>query len=453
MAAVHVPPAWQSFRAAGAQSAGAPLVGAPTIVSRADHPISRRRIDPDALKVLYRLRKFNHTAYLVGGGVRDLLLDRRPKDFDVGTSAHPHEVKRLFRNCWIIGRRFRLAHVRFGDKTIEVATFRRQVPADAPPASRADGGAPGRPADDASPGAGGERRARRPVRRDNTFGTPEEDAFRRDFTINGLFYDIETFAIIDYVGGMADLRRRLIRCIGDPDERFVEDPVRMLRAVAFAARLDFRLEAPVREGIARQRAQIGNASPARLIEEIYKLLRSGAAARIFRRLSRTGLLRHLAPEVNRPRSTGLWRSLEALDAYRAGFEARPDTLSNAILLGSLVAPVQEIDPTATRRGSRGTPPRVSLGDLPVARRDVEHLRQVLALQPLLKDPALPPRRIRGILGRASLPDALTWLEIHGGAPDTLARWRDLAAHGVQAPRRGRRRRGRRRRPRRAPAPE
>lgn len=453
MAAVHVPPAWQTFRVAGAHCAGAPLVGAPTIVSRADHSISRRRIDPDALKVLYRLRKFNHTAYLVGGGVRDLLLDRRPKDFDVGTSAHPHEVKRLFRNCWIIGRRFRLAHVRFGAKTIEVATFRRQVPADAPAASRADGGAPGPPADAASPGAGGERRARRPVRRDNTFGTPEEDAFRRDFTINGLFYDIDTFAVIDYVGGMADLRRRLIRCIGDPDERFVEDPVRMLRAIAFAARLDFRLEAPVREGIARQRAQIRNASPARLIEEVYKLLRSGAAARIFRRLSRTGLLRHLAPEVNRPRSAALWRSLEALDAYRARFDAAPDALSNAILLGSLVAPVQELAPAAHRRGPRGTQPRVSLGDLPLARRDVEHLRQALALQPLLADPALPPRRIRGIIERASLPDALTWLEIHGGDPDALARWRDLAAHGAQAPRRGRRRRGRRRRPRRAPAAE
>ena len=423
---------------------------APTVISRADHAISRQRIDPDALKVLYRLRKFNHTAYLVGGGVRDLLLDRRPKDFDIGTSAHPHEVKRIFRNCWIIGRRFRLAHVKFGSKTIEVATFRRQVPADAAPAHAA---ASREPEPDAPPAVTrGRRRARPPIRRDNTFGTPEEDAFRRDFTINGLFYDIDTFAVIDYVGGMADLRRRLIRCIGDPDERFVEDPVRMLRAVAFAARLDFRLHGPVREGIARQRAEIRNASPARLVEELYKLLRSGVAARIFKRLSRTGLLRHIAPEVNRPRSTALWRSLEALDAYRARFDAAPDALSNAILLGCLVAPVQEIDLTPPRRDPRGTSPRVSLGDLPVARRDVEHLRQVLSLQPLLRDPGLPPRRIRGILARASLPDALTWLEIHGEDPDTLARWQDLTAHGVQAPRRRRRRRGRRR-SRRAPPAE
>ena len=425
---------------------------APTVISRADHAISRQRIDPDALKVLYRLRKFNHTAYLVGGGVRDLLLDRRPKDFDIGTSAHPHEVKRIFRNCWIIGRRFRLAHVKFGNKTIEVATFRRQVPPDTAPARAAAGREPEPEPDAPSSAPRGGRRARPPIRRDNTFGTPEEDAFRRDFTINGLFYDIDTFAVIDYVGGMADLRRRLIRCIGDPDERFVEDPVRMLRAVAFAARLDFRLHGPVREGIARQRAEIRNASPARLVEEMYKLLRSGVAARIFKRLSRTGLLRHIAPEVNRPRSAALWRSLEALDAYRARFDEAPDALSNAILLGSLVAPVQEIDLTPPRRDPRGTSLRVSLGDLPVARRDVEHLRQVLSLQPLLRDPGLPPRRIRGILARASLPDALTWLEIHGEDSEALARWRDLVSHGVRAPRR-RRRRGRRRRTRRAPVPE
>ena len=450
MAPVHAPPAQPPIRVAGGHAVEAPLVVAPTVISRADHSISRQRIDPDALKVLYRLRKFNHTAYLVGGGVRDLLLDRRPKDFDIGTSAHPNEVRRLFRNCWIIGRRFRLAHVKFGDKTIEVATFRRQIPVEAPsadPAGTASGPQP------ESPPAGGDRGARRPVRRDNTFGTPEEDAFRRDFTINGLFYDIATFAVIDYVGGMADLRRRLIRCIGDPDERFIEDPVRMLRAIAFAARLDFRLDRPVREGIARQRAEIRHASPARLVEEVYKLLRSAAAARIFKRLSRTGLLRHIAPEVNRPRSVALWRSLEALDAYRARFDAAPATLSNAILLGSLVAPVQEIDLTPPRRDARGIPLCVSLGDLPVARRDVEHLRQALALQPLLKDPDLPPRKVRGILGRSSLPDALTWLEIHGGDPDALARWQDLVNHGVQAPRARRRRRGRRRRSRRAPAAE
>ena len=188
------------------------------------------------------------------------------------------------------------------------------------------------------------------------------------------------------------------------------------------------------------------------MEEIYKLLRSGAAARTFKRLSRIGLLRHIAPEVNRPRTAGLWRSLEALDSYRACFDSAPDALTNAILLGSLAVPVQKIDLSPPRRDSRGIPPRVALGDLPVARRDIEHLRHVLSLQPLLKDPDLPPRKIRGILGRASLADALTWLEIHGDDPHTLARWQDLVAHGVRVPRR-RRRRGRRRRSRRTPAAE
>jgi poly(A) polymerase len=184
----------------------------PTIVPRSEHAISRRDIDPDALKVLYRLHEHNYIAYLVGGSVRDLLLDRHPKDFDIGTSAHPHQVKKLFRNCWIIGRRFRLAHVKFGAKTIEVATFRRQVSADTSPeielaqAGPADVIPPGEPV----PLEEGERRARRRVedhliQRDNSYGTPEEDAFRRDFTVNALFYDIGTFSIIDYVGGLQDL--------------------------------------------------------------------------------------------------------------------------------------------------------------------------------------------------------------------------------------------------------
>ena len=172
----------------------------PVIVPRAEHTISRRDIDPDALKVLYRLQQAQHHAYLVGGGVRDLLLGRRPKDFDIGTSAHPYEVKKLFRNCWIIGRRFRLAHVKFGPKTIEVATFRKNVP-DPLPGDAADASDESQvvasvPAPLSTDGI---------IRRDNTFGTPEEDAFRRDFTVNALFYDIATYSIIDYVGGLRDL--------------------------------------------------------------------------------------------------------------------------------------------------------------------------------------------------------------------------------------------------------
>src|SRR5258707_11353291 len=226
----------------------------PPVVARSEHSISRRDIDPDALKVLYRLHEHEHVAYLVGGSVRDLLLGRRPKDFDIGTSAHPHQVKKLFRNCWIIGRRFRLAHVKFGPKTIEVATFRRQVdpaelPSDEPAVDEALEAAPETPL---APNASIEEQVQsegthlakvrahdRLIHRDNVFGTPEEDAFRRDFTINALFYDIATFSIIDYVGGLKDLEHRLIRSIGEPGGRFLEDPVSKIRAVVFAARLDF----------------------------------------------------------------------------------------------------------------------------------------------------------------------------------------------------------------------
>src|SRR3954465_14182414 len=210
----------------------------PRIIPREEHPLSRRDVDPDALKVLYRLRQFEYVAYLVGGSVRDLLLGRRPKDFDIGTSAHPYQVKKLFRNCWIIGRRFRLPPVRFGTKVIEVATFRRQV---APGEEVVQDGVP---APDPSTPEGEHL-----IHHDNTFGTPEEDAFRRDFTINALFYDIATFSVIDYVGGLDDLRAGIVRCIGDPEVRFREDPVRMLRAIALAARLGFTIDKPVLSAI------------------------------------------------------------------------------------------------------------------------------------------------------------------------------------------------------------
>ena len=235
----------------------------PRVISREEHTLSRRDIDPDALKVLYRLRQGDHLAYLVGGSVRDLLLGRRPKDFDIGTSAHPYQVKKLFRNCWIIGRRFRLAHVKFGTKVIEVATFRRQVQ---PGEEVTQDGVP-------APEHHPEHQPHRPdadphfLHRDNTFGTPEEDAFRRDFTINALFYDIATFAIIDYVGGLDDLRKGVVRSIGDPIVRFQEDPVRMLRAVALAARLDFTLDPPIVDAIRQLRHEIARSSPARLLEE------------------------------------------------------------------------------------------------------------------------------------------------------------------------------------------
>src|SRR5258707_10943266 len=226
-----------------------PAMVEPRIIPREAHTVSRRDIDPDALKVLYRLRQFDHVAYLVGGSVRDLLLGRRPKDFDIGTSAHPQQVKKLFRNCWIIGRRFRLAHVKFGNKVIEVATFRRQL------APGEEVVADGVPAPDPSTADG-----KRLIHHDNTFGTPEEDAFRRDFTINALAYDIATFSIIDYTGGLDDLRAGIVRSIGEPDVRINEDPVRMIRAIAIAARLDFTIEPSLLQAIRTHRHEITNSS-------------------------------------------------------------------------------------------------------------------------------------------------------------------------------------------------
>jgi poly(A) polymerase len=246
----------------------------PRIIPRSDHPISRKNIDPDALKVLYRLYRSGHTAFLVGGGVRDLLIGRNPKDFDVCTSARPGQVKKLFRNCWLIGRRFRLAHIHFRDhKIVEVSTFRAQP-------EREDDGE-----EDLL------------VRQDNTFGTPEEDALRRDFTINGLFYDIASFSLIDYVGGVEDIEAGVIRTIGDPHIRFQEDPVRMIRAIKFAARLDFAIEPETWEALCEHVEDITKCSTSRVVEEIARLLEGGAACRSLQLLKASGLLRIVLPDL------------------------------------------------------------------------------------------------------------------------------------------------------------
>jgi poly(A) polymerase len=429
-------------------------VGDPLIVARSGHPISRKQIDSDALKVLYRLHQSHYTAYLVGGSVRDLLLGRRPKDFDIGTSAHPYQVKRLFRNCWIIGRRFRLAHVRFGPKTIEVATFRRLVTADELAASSLE-----EPA--AESVAVDPRATERDhfVHRDNTFGTAEEDAFRRDFTINALFYDISSLSIIDYTGGLDDLRAGLIRCIGDPTVRFQEDPVRMLRAVALAARLGFTIDAPCEAAIGALRGDIARSAPARLVDEFYKLLRSGAAERAFRMLAERGLLEPISSALQSHAGDGLWRSLAAVDEYRQRFQEPPEVLTTPILLGSLLVPLggptaRALSFTPQGEDGAGREPRLALGMLPLGRRDIERLRQILSLQHKLMNTELSPRARRALTHRGPFREAMTWLEIHGRAPEVLEHWRgfmegvgtDEGAPGEsgQTPRRRRRRRGRRR---------
>ena len=422
----------------------------PLIVPRAAHSLSRRQVDPEALKVLYRLQHGNFTAYLVGGSVRDLLLGRKPKDFDIGTSAHPYEVKKLFRNCWIIGRRFRLAHVRFGEKTIEVATFRKQVTVDEPAEAEAEAVVETETT-----------KNDRLVQRDNTFGTPEEDAFRRDFTINALFYDIATFSIIDYTGGLEDLRAGVIKSIGDPLVRFQEDPVRMLRAVTLAARLGFVIDKPVEDAIAVRREDIARSAPPRLMDEFYKLLRSGAAERALRMLAERRLLEPISSDLQARAGDSLWASLAAVDAYRLRFENAPDTLTNAVLLGSLLVPLGPavraiLQPQA--RNENGKEPRMALGLLPIARRDVERLRHILAFQRRLADTTLSPRARRALLHRGPFQEALTWMELHGHAPELVEHWRgfaeaartyegDAPAEPAPTRRRRRRRRGRRARPR------
>jgi poly(A) polymerase len=393
-------------------------MGDPVIVERAAHSLSRSQIDPDALKVLYRLHQNGHVAYLVGGSVRDLLLGRRPKDFDIGTSAHPYQVKRLFKNCWVIGRRFRLAHVRFGTKTIEVATFRRKITAEELAAAEESPADHGDTPEDTRPGV-------QPLmHRENTFGTPEEDAFRRDFTINALFYDIGTRALIDYTGGLEDLRAGLVRSIGDPVERFHEDPVRMLRALAMAARLGFTIDAPIDAAIAEGRGQIAHSAPARLVEEFYKLLRSGAAELAFRMMAERRLLEPIAEDLQKGAGDRLWRSLAALDVYRRQHRDIPDTMSNAILLGSLLVPLGMAGhPGRSSRTEIESEPRLSLGMLPLARRDVERFRQILGLQRRLLDARLSPRGRRALMHRGPFREALTWLEIHSQSPETVEHWR------------------------------
>jgi poly(A) polymerase len=406
----------------------------PRVISREEHTLSRRDMDPDALKVLYRLRQGDHIAYLVGGSVRDLLLGRRPKDFDIGTSAHPYQVKKLFRNCWIIGRRFRLAHVKFGQKVIEVATFRRQVQ---PGEEIAQDGVPSpdHHPDHQPPAADGDPHF---LHRDNTFGTPEEDAFRRDFTINALFYDIATFSIIDYVGGLEDLRARVVRSIGDPRVRFQEDPVRMLRAVALAARLDFTLDPPVLDAIRQLRHEIARSSSARLLEEYYKILRAGSAERTFRGLADAGLLEPISEELHRGATDALWRSLAAVDAFRQKFTATPETLTNPVLLGSLLVPLglspQLGRPAYAESEAKRRPPIPRMGALPLARKDVERLRQILGLQRRLRDLGASVRAQRALTHRGIFRDGLTWLEIHADTPDLVEHWITvLAERGAEEP--------------------
>ncbi len=249
----------------------------PIIYSRDQHPISRRQIHRHALTVLYTLHDAGFRACLVGGGVRDLLLGKSPKDFDIATDAHPEQIKKLFRNCRLIGKRFRLAHILFGRDIIEVATFRGMAHDEDHNLQTSDSGF---------------------LKRDNVYGSIDEDALRRDFSINALYYDIANFSLIDYWHGLEDLQSGVIRIIGDPQQRYREDPVRMLRALRFAARFGFTIESQTQAAILECNYLLQAVSSARLFDEVIKLLLNGNAAKTYALLQSHHIFGQLFPLTN-----------------------------------------------------------------------------------------------------------------------------------------------------------
>ncbi len=367
----------------------------PRILERQEHPVSRRDIDPRVLKVLYRLINSGHTSYLVGGGVRDLMMGRRPKDFDVATSAHPQQVRDLFRNSRLIGRRFRLVHVFFGPHNIEVATFRRRAEDVLEP-------------DDLL------------IRHDNTFGTAAEDAFRRDFTVNSLFYDPRTFRVIDYARGVADLEARLIRTIGDPELRVREDPVRILRAVRFAAKLGFEIEPATRAAIERRREDLLKASVPRVVEEIYRALGIAAAARALELMCELGLLEVLLPPLAGflrtaelgPLDNPTVRNLAAM-GRRIGAGIEP---THSLVLACLFADFHLREATDGER--LDLPAELRLRGF--ARSDTDRMRLMLDALPHLISPS---RRTRRLASRPYFAEARAVIEIVapncGGGPAAL----------------------------------
>lgn len=285
----------------------------PRIFHANEHEIAPDHIDSDAVMVLARLREAGHIAYLVGGGVRDLLAKQLPKDFDISTSASPEEVKRLFsRHCLLIGRRFRLAHVRFGTKVIEVSTFRS-----------------GESGDDL-------------IVRDNQWGTPEEDAKRRDFTINGLFLDPANHQVIDFVGGWEDIHSRLLRTIGDPTVRFRQDPVRMIRLLKFRARFGFEIEPQTKAALQACRGEIIKSAPARVLEELLRMLESGSARPFFQQLSENGILPFLLPWMTQFQKTSFGPQIDTFLGHADQWKREQgQMLDRSVVSAGLLFPILE----------------------------------------------------------------------------------------------------------------
>jgi poly(A) polymerase len=420
----------------------------PRILERPEHNISRQNIPENTLKVLNRLHGSGKKAYLVGGAVRDLLLGRQPKDFDVGTDARPGEIRRIFRNSRIIGRRFRLAHVFFPDGIVEVATFRRE------------------PAEEEQEGAQDELL----ITSDNTYGTPREDAFRRDFTINALFYSIADYSVIDYVGGIDDLDDGLIRVIGDPEVRFREDPVRMVRAVEFAARLKFDLEPATADGIVRTRGEIAKASPARMTEELVQLLQCGHAGDALQLMLDLGLVEELLPEVFAmvaadERGLGKFSRIPLVfdELVEEGRELADSALLAALLLAEVLLRRYDLESADERTLTRGeldglvdevAAPFIARFALSRARAE----RIVGSLQTFLRlcEPEWTADGRRRFALRRDFDDALVLLEVltraTGEGAEVVEAWREAARNRPEPrsapPAEGRRPRRRRRRRRR-----
>jgi len=436
---------------------------APRVVPRDQHPISRANISSNALKVLYRLKEAGYQAFLVGGAVRDLLLGLHPKDFDVATNAHPDQVKQLFRNCRLIGRRFHLAHVRFGYEIIEVATFRAaHTPID----------------EDNSVDEAGHRvlDERGRILRDNLYGTIEEDVWRRDFTANALYYNISDFSIWDYVGGHEDALARVLRLIGDPETRYREDPVRMLRAVRFAAKLDFGIHIDTASPIPKLAWMLDGVPPARLFDEVNKMFLAGYAIRSFELLWDLGLLEHLFPDLaasmnadpNSVAARVLRLGLEGTDERVRADKSVTPTFLFAVLLwppirkvfenmqpeqhgGDIQALLAACDQVTARQQSR----------VAVPKRFTLPLREIIGLQPRFEH--REGRRALRLLDHPRFRAAYDFLLLRAAAGEVEQEvaqwWTDIQAKSVedrtamveggggQPPAGGQRRRRRRRRPR------
>ncbi len=368
----------------------------------------------EVLKVLYRLKNQGHVAYLCGGGVRDLLLGKKPKDFDVATDARPGRLKKIFHNAWLVGKRFRLAHMVFrGGKVVEVATFRRLSDA---------------------PDTCGETLM---IRRDNTFGDEADDAFRRDFTINALYYNIDGFTVIDYVGGMRDLRDKLIRTVGDPFIRFQEDPVRICRGIRFSANLGFTIEEQTWQAMLAHGQEVANCAPARVQEEFLRLMRGGGLSRAFQLLHTAGALRAIVPELedifqNEETASFFWNVIRFLQELRN--EEQP--YSDALLWASLfMKPVFDAIDAAPQNedlvgvgydcikdaGSRMSIPKA-------VRRQAARLLVDARSLTVYPTGRRSQQRKNRLFKHADFPEALTLFEIYvkssGEAPDTLESWKN-----------------------------